>query len=124
MKIFRILLFVLSVTFTSNVFSQSVYTTKTGEKYHKENCHYLKSSKYEITLERAKELGYDACSVCKPSSGNIKNKLTSITNSTGNSNQSTANTTKSTATQCTGKTKTGARCKRMTKSADGTCYQH
>ena len=30
----------------------------------------------------------------------------------------------STATQCLGRTKKGARCKRMTKSASGYCWQH
>ena len=31
-------------------YSQYVYKTKTGEKYHKENCRYLKYSKAKITL--------------------------------------------------------------------------
>ncbi len=44
----------------------SVYITKTGEKYHKKSCDYLKYSKYEITLKEAIELKYDACLVCTP----------------------------------------------------------
>ncbi len=45
--------------------SVTVYVTKTGEKYHKEGCNYLKS-KIAISLSDAKELGYDACSRCNP----------------------------------------------------------
>jgi hypothetical protein len=44
----------------------TVYVTKTGTKYHKSGCRYLKSSKIETTLAKAKEAGMTACSVCKP----------------------------------------------------------
>jgi hypothetical protein len=43
-----------------------VYITKTGTKYHKGTCHYLKKSKTKTTKADAKESGYSACSVCKP----------------------------------------------------------
>jgi hypothetical protein len=43
-----------------------VYITKTGEKYHRENCQYLRQSKIEISLDDAIKNGYDPCSVCKP----------------------------------------------------------
>jgi len=45
---------------------QVVYITKTGKKYHKSSCHYLKKSKIKTTKSKAKELGYTACKVCKP----------------------------------------------------------
>jgi hypothetical protein len=44
----------------------TVYITKTGEKYHRSGCRYLKKSKIAITLKDAKERGYDPCSVCDP----------------------------------------------------------
>ena len=43
-----------------------VYITKTGKKYHRDGCRYLKHSKILITLEDAKARGYEACKVCKP----------------------------------------------------------
>ena len=72
MKSLRILLFFISIAFISNIDAQTVYTTKTGEKYHKGSCKYLKYSKKEITLKKAKSLGYTSCSVCKPTAKNTK----------------------------------------------------
>ena len=43
-----------------------VYITNTGEKYHESSCRYLKRSKIEIRLNRARENGYSPCGVCKP----------------------------------------------------------
>lgn len=43
-----------------------VYVTESGDKYHKEDCRFLKKSKIKLTLEEAKEKGYKPCSVCKP----------------------------------------------------------
>ena len=44
--------------------SSIVYVTRTGEKYHKSNCSYLRQSKIEINLSEAKRLGYTPCSRC------------------------------------------------------------
>ena len=43
----------------------SVYITRTGTKYHRDGCRYLKSSKIPIALTDAKRQ-YSPCSVCKP----------------------------------------------------------
>lgn len=43
-----------------------VYITKTGEKYHVENCSYLRQSKIKTTKKEAIANGYTACSRCKP----------------------------------------------------------
>ncbi len=43
-----------------------VYVSKTGIKYHKKNCMYLKYSCREITLKQALYLDYNPCSVCNP----------------------------------------------------------
>lgn len=128
MNALKLILFIVALNFASNVSAQEVYTTKTGEKYHKSTCRYLKYSKYKITLDKAIELGYEACSVCKPSSKVNKSSSNSASLSNSNSSSSSSKTTssskKSTATQCTGKTKAGVRCKRRTKNANGRCYQH
>ena len=44
--------------------SQTVYITKTGKKYHRSGCSYLKKSKISISLKNAKAQGYTACSRC------------------------------------------------------------
>lgn len=101
--------------------TQEVYITKTGEKYHTENCHYLKNSKIVITLEKALETGYEACKVCKPirrSNSNIESSRSLI------STQASKEPSKSQSVQCSGKTKKGLRCKRMTTNSNGRCYQH
>lgn len=46
----------------------TVYVTKTGSKYHRVDCRYLKKSKIETTLSAAKGQGYEPCSVCNPPS--------------------------------------------------------
>ena len=46
--------------------SVTVYVTKSGEKYHRDGCQYLRKSKIETTLSSAKDRGYTACSKCKP----------------------------------------------------------
>jgi len=44
----------------------TVYITKTGKKYHRGNCSYLRQSKIPIPLSEAVERGYTPCSRCKP----------------------------------------------------------
>lgn len=123
MKPLRIVFLFISIAFVSNIYAQTVYTTKTGKKYHKDSCRYLKYSKKETTIDKAKALGFEACSVCKPTKANTpKSHLNSSRTS---QSKSTVNVSKkSVATQCTGKTKSGSRCKRKTKSTNGKCYQH
>jgi hypothetical protein len=123
MKAFKIFTLFVFFIVTNSIVAQTVYTTKTGEKYHKSNCHYLKHSKKPIKLDKAKALGYTACKVCKPTIKNTKQESNSITSKEETKPKSTA-TKKITATQCTGKTKSGKRCKRKTKNANGRCYQH
>jgi hypothetical protein len=41
-----------------------VYVTKSGKKYHKENCPYLKSSEIMMSLEQAIMEGKEPCSKC------------------------------------------------------------
>lgn len=45
--------------------SINVYVTKTGEKYHRDGCRYLKKSRIAMPLENAKK-SYSPCSVCNP----------------------------------------------------------
>ncbi len=62
------------ISFNSNVNTQNSVTTdnssefvfisKSGEKYHKENCSSLKSNSEKITLKQAKEIGKEPCKIC------------------------------------------------------------
>ena len=125
MRFFKLILFLILIGCTSNSQAQTVYTTKTGEKYHTENCRYLKYSEKEITLQEAIDRGYQACSVCKPGISHEESKTkNSFYNSPESSNVPKQTNTQATASQCTGKTKAGNRCKRMTKNGNGRCYQH
>ena len=45
-----------------------VYITKTGKKYHLENCRTLRGEKEAIDLNEAIKNGYEACKICKPDS--------------------------------------------------------
>ncbi|MEW6210630.1 MAG: thermonuclease family protein [Acidobacteriota bacterium] len=45
---------------------ETVYITRTGEKYHRDSCRYLSRSKIAIKRKDAVARGYTPCSVCKP----------------------------------------------------------
>ncbi|WP_323787903.1 hypothetical protein [Psychroserpens sp.] len=124
MKQLRLLVFIFSIVFSSNVLAQTVYTTKTGEKYHKSACRYLKFSKIELPIAKAITLGYSACSVCKPTKENTKTSSSASSNAITPKAKRKVPAKKTVASQCTGKTQAGKRCKRKTKNANGRCYQH
>ena len=48
--------------------SPTVYITRSGTKYHKENCRHLTNSNNIIktTANKAENSGYTPCSICKP----------------------------------------------------------
>ena len=48
--------------------AETVYVTKTGERYHRESCRSLRKSRIETTVADAKRNGFTACKVCKPPS--------------------------------------------------------
>jgi hypothetical protein len=43
-----------------------VFVTSTGDKYHRDGCSYLSSSRFPVSLSEAKGRGYEPCGVCKP----------------------------------------------------------
>jgi hypothetical protein len=125
MKQLRYIIFTLLFLTFSSALSQTAFVTKTGEKYHKSYCKYLKYSKKEIKLDKAISLGYKACKVCKPISKKTKTDDSIIqTISSKPKPENRTSTRRSTSVQCSGKTKKGRRCKRKIKSSSGRCYQH
>lgn len=122
-----ILIAVLS--FTPGI-AQTVYVTKTGKKYHREYCQYLRLSKFSISLTGAIERGYTACLVCRPGTNPKSGGAASPANSQENGNTVPQNQNQSdinqsvTSRRCSAATKAGAQCKRMTTNASGRCWQH
>ena len=51
---------------TGNGSDPTVYVTKTGKKYHRDGCQYLKKSKIPMSLSEAKSAGLEPCSKCHP----------------------------------------------------------
>jgi hypothetical protein len=61
------ILFFISLPFHG--FSETVYVTRTGHRYHKDDCYFLKNSKISKELSAAENAGYKACSICFGASG-------------------------------------------------------
>ncbi|WP_200979822.1 hypothetical protein [Echinicola sp. 20G] len=130
----RLLLLYLTFFFAfAQAYGQTVYITKTGTKYHKSSCNYLKYSAISLQLSDAKKKDYTACSVCKPSTivrndnSSTQAKAASEINNVTPSKASTTKASpqpKANSVRCSGTTKAGSQCKRMTKSANGKCFQH
>jgi hypothetical protein len=126
-----VLLFFL-VQLQGCAFSQTddltVYITRTGNKYHKSSCQYLKHSRIGIRLSVAKEQGYTACSACHPVGS--KNPAAPVAPKQQRQQQQiqqvhgSGEKTMTVSHQCIAKTKSGSRCKRTTRNANGKCWQH
>ena len=114
------LLFVAGITV--HLTAQTVYITKTGERYHKEDCRYLHSSKIKTTLSDAKTSGYTPCKVCKPTTKVTKSKA--VTGTKAEKQVEAPTKRSSTAIRCSATTKAGAQCKRKTTDSSGKCWQH
>jgi len=109
--------------------SQTFYITRSGSKYHKSNCSYLKYSSSSLELSDAVKKGYTPCSRCRPSSSassSINTRYSTPNNNNNNNHQSvnTYNTRMSYAVQCTGTTQKGRRCRNRTKNASQRCHHH
>lgn len=116
-----IFLCILLSSCVSRIGDKRVYTTRTGSKYHNENCHYLSYSKLTISWDEAIKNQYTPCKVCKPkpvNSSQEKRQRDPI-------NKRYKKTQNLITNQCTATARsTGKRCKRMTKNQSGKCWQH
>jgi hypothetical protein len=118
----KILLIVFFFIMASIGYSQTVYVTKTGKKYHSANCRSLSKSSIPISLAEAQAKGYEPCKVCGGGSTSTPAQTSQQKKQPNTQTDSQSNTTSS--TQCKGSTKAGARCKRKTMSPNGYCSQH
>ncbi|ACN84472.1 hypothetical protein JQ824_06040 [Brachyspira hyodysenteriae] len=63
----KVITFIIILMISANLIAQNVvYITKTGKKYHLQNCRTIRGEAYKISLSEAKQKGYTACKVCKP----------------------------------------------------------
>lgn len=78
----------------------TVYTTKTGGKYHSSGCRHLRRSRYSTTLQNAVSNGLGPCGTCHPPvlSGSTSNSTPSV--------RSSASVGSTTGTQASTKTNT------------------
>ncbi len=51
---------------SSNINNSTVYVTKSGKKYHKLGCRFLGENPIAISIEEAKQKGYQPCKICFP----------------------------------------------------------
>jgi len=93
--------------------SQTVFKTPSGAKYHLSTCRMVKNVSEEISTEKARELGLSACKICNPE--NIY---------AGNAPVNHKAQGEDISVQCKGMTKSGNRCRHMTRIANGYCFQH
>lgn len=115
-SVWRMVMILVALFITHVASSQTVYITRTGEKYHDDGCRYLSQSKIKNTLPDVLKAGYTACSVCKPA------KETTTRQQVISAPTPPANKSKS--AQCTARTKSNTRCSRMTANSGGKCWQH
>jgi hypothetical protein len=60
----KILYILFFISLPLHGFSETVFVTRTGHRYHKDDCYFLKSSKISKELSTAENAGYKACSIC------------------------------------------------------------
>jgi len=88
------------IFFSAVGYSQTVYSSEKGDKYHTGDCR-LSGDAEPLALSEAKKKKKSACAVCKPNEW-LTQKLV----------------------QCEGKTKDAKRCRRMTANKNKRCFQH
>ncbi|WP_298426146.1 DUF5763 domain-containing protein [uncultured Kordia sp.] len=113
MKIFvAIFLFLFSL----QSYSQDVYKTPSGKRYHLSTCRMVENvSSKLVGLKNIERSKLTPCKICKPPPKHkLQKRFTSENKAVGTA----------TSVRCKGYTQKGTRCKHKTKLANGYCYQH
>ena len=105
-----LLIIVLFVFFHGE--GQSFYKTPSGKKYHLGTCRMVENVSEKISLEQAIQLNLDPCKICQPTA--TPHRL--LPNQQERGEDKTV--------QCKGITRSGTRCRHMTRIANGYCFQH
>lgn len=109
----RYILLLLGTLLSLSGKAQTVYKTPSGAKYHLASCRMVKNVSEEMTIEKARALGLEPCKICNPQQAYAQ--PVSPANKAQGQNVTV---------QCKGLTKSGTRCKHMTRIANGYCFQH
>ena len=110
-------IFLIFVLFSFVAFSQTVYVTKSGARYHTKECNYAKNA----TAIDLKDVGSrTACAIC---GGGITIKKTE-TDSKVTPKDKTLPKEKTGGGRCQATTKKGKQCKRNAKAGSNYCWQH
>jgi hypothetical protein len=113
MKYFSII-FLTIICF--QVKAQDVFKTPSGKKYHLASCRMVENvSKKMLGKKDISKHQLTPCKICKPPA--LKDLVETF-------NFSSKAVGKAVSVRCKGVTKKGARCKHVTKIANGFCYQH
>lgn len=107
---------------TLQIYSQTVYVTPSGKKYHTENCTRRGDNSTPIELKDAVRK-YQPCKVCKPPILSNAELSDPENNPTTNSNISDSKNSTST-NQCKAITKKGTQCSRNAEEGSDYCWQH
>jgi hypothetical protein len=109
---------VVTAIATSFAQADTVYVTKTGEKYHRASCRSLSRSKIEMPLAQA-AARYGACKVCKPP---VPATVPAATGAASIRSPEVAPAARSSRCQAT--TKKRAQCSRNAQPGRTYCWQH
>lgn len=99
-----------------DTYSQNVYKTPSGKKYHLSSCRMVENVSEKITVNNSRlKIKLSPCKICKPpTEKTIKNSHNFTNKAVG----------ESASVRCKGQTNKNTRCKHITKIANGYCYQH
>ena len=112
---FSIIFIFLQCTISS--YSQNVYKTPSGKKYHLATCRMVENvSSKLVDADAISKYHLTPCSFCHPPApGIMKRSIIEIDKGKG---------TAPASVQCRGKTQKGARCRHKTRIGNGYCFQH
>jgi hypothetical protein len=99
----------------------TVYVTRTGEKYHRDDCRYLLRNKIAMQLDQA-AARFSPCSVCLPPVPVVRTGNPSAPPAKVKSESSAPATPQTNRCQAT--TKKGTQCSRMAQAGRAFCWQH
>src|SRR5690606_12605316 len=122
----NILLLMLALFATATItFAQEVATSESGKKVmlHKDGTWTL-IKEAPATETKPANLIPSPTKSSTPSSAPTNAVQRTAPSSSSSSSSSSTEYKRTTSVQCSGTTQKGARCKRMTLSASGRCYQH
>jgi micrococcal nuclease len=103
--------------------NETVYVTRTGEKYHRDGCRSLARSKIATTLKEASGR-YGACSICKPPILAVVTNHAPSTPTVTSPPPTPPDRTAPASRRCAAITKAGTQCSRNASAGSSYCWQH